>query len=451
MSAQSSPFLSDDDSDHRSETESESESESQSLDMISHLPDGVIQQILSYLTTKDAVATSVLSWRWRYIWELVPNLKFDNSKAYTYDERFSDLVNNALMYHGADILEKFHLKCSPYDDFEELESWVDCAVERCPREVKLSMCSFPGRHFAVPASVLNCETITVLKLKGEGIFVDVRDTYVQLPCLKVLNLFFVHYIDDSSLTGLLSGCRALEEIHFRRSFYHDNIKTLCINVPTLRRLVLVCPKTFVTSQKLKLEIKAPALEYLELRAVQCQDLLVEEFPQLVKATLDFCEPLTGKLLGSLRNVKQLCLDNLPKSLPQEGLNLIPEYHQLEGLEFTLVDSVWGVLMDLLENSPKLKALVIRKDERIPPLSHCSFPKSLPNCFLYQLETLCVHGFTCSEGEMSFVRDILEKGEALKRVYIHTFSSLMDYEAKQCLIEQLSALPKSSASCEIDIV
>ncbi|KAG8502732.1 hypothetical protein CXB51_000637 [Gossypium anomalum] len=44
---------------------------------ISDLPDSNLTHILSFLSTKEVVGTSILSFRWRYIFTLVPNLHFD--------------------------------------------------------------------------------------------------------------------------------------------------------------------------------------------------------------------------------------------------------------------------------------------------------------------------------------------------------------------------------------
>lgn len=38
------------------------------VDRISELPDGIVISIVSLLTLKEAVASSILSRRWRYVW-----------------------------------------------------------------------------------------------------------------------------------------------------------------------------------------------------------------------------------------------------------------------------------------------------------------------------------------------------------------------------------------------
>ncbi|EFH38517.1 hypothetical protein ARALYDRAFT_921000 [Arabidopsis lyrata subsp. lyrata] len=46
------------------------------LDLISSLPDDILQHILSFIQTKIAIKTSLLSKRWRHVWCGTPSLSF---------------------------------------------------------------------------------------------------------------------------------------------------------------------------------------------------------------------------------------------------------------------------------------------------------------------------------------------------------------------------------------
>ncbi|CAK7338394.1 unnamed protein product [Dovyalis caffra] len=67
------------------------------VDGISKLPVEVISHTISFLTTKHAVSTSILSKRWEYIWTLTPNLDFSDQFSYNIARHNS---NNATVFRS---------------------------------------------------------------------------------------------------------------------------------------------------------------------------------------------------------------------------------------------------------------------------------------------------------------------------------------------------------------
>ncbi|KAL0897539.1 hypothetical protein Bca101_081500 [Brassica carinata] len=74
-------------------------------DMISELPEALILHILSLVPTKQVIATSVLSKRWRSVWKMVPKLKFVSET----DHVSAEDVYRLLLLHKAPVLESLHL------------------------------------------------------------------------------------------------------------------------------------------------------------------------------------------------------------------------------------------------------------------------------------------------------------------------------------------------------
>ncbi|TKY66139.1 F-box/FBD/LRR-repeat protein [Spatholobus suberectus] len=89
-------------------------------DKISALPDAVLSHILSFLPTKIAVATSVLSKRWKPLWRSVPTLNFDDlDDTYDFDKetysRFVQLVYAVFLSRDLQQpIQTFHLRCRSY-------------------------------------------------------------------------------------------------------------------------------------------------------------------------------------------------------------------------------------------------------------------------------------------------------------------------------------------------
>lgn len=57
------------------------------VDIVSSLLDEILVHVLSFLSTKQAVRTCLLSKRWRNIWASVPVLKFDVYEFYDFSNR----------------------------------------------------------------------------------------------------------------------------------------------------------------------------------------------------------------------------------------------------------------------------------------------------------------------------------------------------------------------------
>ncbi|KAM0037362.1 putative F-box domain-containing protein [Helianthus debilis subsp. tardiflorus] len=64
-------------------------------DRLSSLPDGLIHKILSFISIKHAVQTSVLSSRWRFIWSSMPYLNFSRDD-FSLLPKFSKFVTHVL-------------------------------------------------------------------------------------------------------------------------------------------------------------------------------------------------------------------------------------------------------------------------------------------------------------------------------------------------------------------
>nr|XP_027095985.1 putative F-box protein At3g58860 [Coffea arabica] len=116
-------------------------------DRLSALPDGVLCHILSFLPTKLAASTSILSTRWRYIFFGVPKLDLDDSllvHPQTQDggtgthgvKKFTDFVIRLLKYSKSiSAVSEFRLRFQKLaGQIVVFNSWI-CSV--LPRNVQV--------------------------------------------------------------------------------------------------------------------------------------------------------------------------------------------------------------------------------------------------------------------------------------------------------------------------
>ncbi|CAI8587146.1 unnamed protein product [Vicia faba] len=126
-------------------------------DRINDLPDPILCHILSYLSTKLAVRTSILSRRWKTIWLSVPT--FD-----MFDFHPKNVVCSAIQAMlSSDIKSPIPLVRFMGSDPEIVNNLVTSAIQRGVETLKLSLyCS--TLEMKSLSNILTCKTLTVLKL-----------------------------------------------------------------------------------------------------------------------------------------------------------------------------------------------------------------------------------------------------------------------------------------------
>jgi hypothetical protein len=207
-------------------------------DRISFLPDPVLEHIISYLPTKDAVTTSFLSKRWKSLWRSQLNLHFDD-KTFPHPFSFRQFLYTVITKRDNTLpIHSFHLNSRHDYDTDFYNFVYAAAITRGVQNLSIDLCSI---RTTLPTFVLTTKTLSVLKLKrialNEISYED--DPCFDLPSLKVLHLESVAFTYDKHLRKLLSACLILEELKVKDLIVKKLAMELRINrdVPSLSNLV----------------------------------------------------------------------------------------------------------------------------------------------------------------------------------------------------------------------
>jgi len=180
------------------------------------LPDDLLVQMLSFLPTKQAVSTSLLSKRWRTMFTLTHNLVVDTSIfLHTKRKSFMDFVDRTLVLQGCNHIKKFsrnlRVRC---EDKHDLHHWIRSSLKHGVSELHLATNSV--WLFVLPSKVFSNTTLVKLSLGTSSCFLSVpSDTY--LPALKVLFLDSVWFDFHQFPNVFFPACPALEDfaIHIK--------------------------------------------------------------------------------------------------------------------------------------------------------------------------------------------------------------------------------------------
>lgn len=338
------------------------------IDMISELPTNILHHILSFITTKEAGRTSIVSKRWRYLWVSVPTLCFNQEEFPVNFENYVDTV--LLIREDESNILKYHLIISDHIDHDVLDRWLQYATKRNVHELDcefLSTCEF-NCHRTVPDCLLMCHSLEKLKLAVPQWKLVLGDS-VGLSNLTTMHLKGV-ITSSNSLSRLVSSCPILEELCLEDC----NFKVLKISANELKRLTIA---RCIFDSFNKIEIHTPKLLSLNYYSGKAQGCILHDMSSLVNASLmlfnlEYSKKYSSKIwsigetLQGLSNVKSLTFTYLGAkhlSVERHLFGRLPIFHNMKYLRLNLVLSRVHLqsISYMLLHMPNLETLVIHNE------------------------------------------------------------------------------------------
>ncbi|KAL3834351.1 hypothetical protein ACJIZ3_009087 [Penstemon smallii] len=297
---------------------------------IENLPECILIRILSFLTTLDAIRTTLACRTWRNLWYQVPSLSFDiipfysPSKPYIITrDKFIQCVNQAISIHPFTHVKKFHLRidyCAAYSHINNVNNWVLHAINSKVIELDIDF------HICDLKWILTDSTYREVDKFDEFLFdfSHLKDSSVEVLKLRRSSINCPPYEVGSS------GFQSVQSLIFHdlnlvNREVNDVIK-FCVNLEYLTIRYCSIPNSLeIYSSKLKkceletlftskVVIGAPRLHSISIRKV-CADLCFWE-PSLVVAKVEYDDITLGKcsyrcrLMCSLSTTKYLTVPDM---------------------------------------------------------------------------------------------------------------------------------------------
>ncbi|GMI87097.1 hypothetical protein like AT2G26030 [Hibiscus trionum] len=426
------------------------------------LPDSILCHILSFLPTKDAVRTSILSPRWRYLFtSSISKLDSEDCQWYLLErkEHFKKFVDRLFFNPKHVRLECFRFRVNyPLldDDLLSVYNWLCAALWRGVEEI--DVCLHHIGILKLPTLLFTCPSLVKLKLFIMDWEMKVP-TNVCLPNLRTLHLTDLKIVDGCSYNRLISGCPMLEDLDLSDCSI-DSIRELNIHSLSLKRLVLYF-NTLVNSTydgddfDHTLVIDAPSLIYfkyhcrvargytLNMESLETADITIFHYDEANRER-------SAALLHGICNVRVLRLSIIDSDAPVFRMPLDPvlTFNNLLELEFDnpyedkMVSVTWTV--EFLHSVPNMKTFTLNLGEADIELE--TLPEEVPSCLLYHLKEISITHDRGDAHMFEIASYFLKHALVLEKLAVRSVFALLE----SSIIEKLSSFPMKSRKCKIEI-
>ncbi|KAJ4908169.1 F-box/FBD/LRR-repeat protein [Raphanus sativus] len=436
-------------------------------DLISLLPDPLLCHILSFLTTEEAVWTSVLSSRWRHLWKWVPRLELDSSD-FTNDQVCVDFIDKFLAFQGKSYLREFKLTIDQDVCGSEITLYPPCLGRVDMRKLEryqVENTSELGFFVFIRLTLSACEALVCLKLHYVWLNDDLES--LSLPCLKIMFLEDVGLPSDAAAEALISSSPVLEVLKICLSKY-DAVVALRVRSVSLKSFTLRRAEPLYARGR-SVVIDAPKLEYLSLmdyyhfkrfEITSAAESFKVDIDVEFKLMNDYLleKKIIGNLLKNFSGVKDMTMSwrTLQFIYSFHRTHPLPKFHGLTRLRATMcLNASPELLPVLLESCPNLKHLTL--ELFLDPNRRLSEQLStvrLPRCLVSSLESVEMESpVTEIATELDLARYFMKNSTTLKKLVLRlnnkstgekhkpgVLERLVKYSRSRCSLSQFEVLP-----------
>ncbi|KAJ7954004.1 F-box/FBD/LRR-repeat protein [Quillaja saponaria] len=409
-------------------------------DLISDLPQSIIESILTRLPIRDAIRMSILSSKWRYKWTTLTQLVFDEKcVTLTNDgaavlKSLLNFITRVLFLHQGPI-HKFQVWTSYLQSCPDIDQWILFLSRNDIKELALELGE--GEWFRVPSCLYKCKKLTRLELFRCEL--EPPLTFKGFVSLKSLNLHQVLVAPDV-IENIICSCPLLESLSLS---YFDSL-ALNIRAPNLKYLYLEGEFKDIWLEDTPLLVDMSVAMYMT-------DDIAEHFEQSSSCNFVKClggVPQLERLSGHIYFSKYLSIGNDPGILPLTYNHL--KTIELNQVSFEDMKEILVVLY-LITSSPNLVELQISGSSNTPAATDVPdlefWEKKGPSdCLFKRLKVVKITDMSGVTHEMGFMKFLLGSSPVLEVMSITPCVYVL--EAQLNILIELVRFRRASSQAEI---
>ncbi|XP_058089859.1 F-box/LRR-repeat protein At4g14103-like [Magnolia sinica] len=401
-------------------------------DRLSDLPNGILNQIVSFLPIKEAARTSILSRKWRYIWTTITSLDLD-SCLFNKWETFASSIDRLVTHHDGPVLQKLRLSLlwARSRHTTQINGWIASAVKLNVQELDLYI---PMEEYELPCCLFTCKSLLILKL-ALNCSVLRLPTASGLSRIKMLHLTEVDFPNEKTFEELFLSFPKLENLNLENCGL-THFEFLNISSHELKKLVISNCRGL---HECRIYISTPNLLSFKLVGNVARDYTVGILPTLEDAFIDFRGNLPWKhniggfdldhsycfrkILRRLHNAKSLtisasCIEFL--SAIEDMLKHLHTFHSLKHLKLTtsLREDHIHLITCILESSPNLQTFVLEIEDEDEDRNRKVYN-------LGPFKPVDVRHFGRHENDIELVKFLLKNAAKLEKMIITTFKKFQE--------------------------
>ncbi|KAG2266802.1 hypothetical protein Bca52824_073881 [Brassica carinata] len=339
----------------------------------------------------------ILSKRWRSIWTMLPALDYDDSDIDGESKSIWYFIDKSMQLHKTPVLQNLYI---------ELGKWIANAVYRKIREL-IFILNWSAKPINLPNSLYTCDTLVSLVL-SKKINVEI----VTPACLPSLT----HNVTNFNVK--ISFLETLVYVNEYKEDFEDSNGSLVINSPTLKTAI-ICD---YSGDSFLIENKC----FLDKASIKVLNHLGDGIRIFISSLIRLDVLLNNPTVGCFTTI------NFSQLIER----------RIQPYEFDWLKP----LMILVQNSPKLKVLLIDvmdQDDDFPISWH--HPGSVPKCLLTNLEIFEWKEYGGKFEEKELVKYIFANSRCLKRAAISIRSKCILEGKEKTMVDELESMPRISES------